>query len=71
MDIVGYLTASGLSQAELARQLGVSPAVVWQWINGVRPVPGKYAIPLERISGGRLSRHDIAPDLYPRDDRAA
>jgi transcriptional regulator with XRE-family HTH domain len=36
------MDASGITQASLAKAVGVTPAVVWQWVNGRRPVPLRY-----------------------------
>lgn len=45
----------------LARQLGISPSAVTMWKN----VPAERVLEIERITG--ISRHDLRPDLYPRE----
>lgn len=53
--------ASG-SQAALARRLGVTPAAVAQWLKGLRPVPPKQCVTIERATAGRVTRRDLRPD---------
>lgn len=50
----------------LAKALGdVSSQAVSQW----KRIPAKRVLDVERATG--LSRHDLRPDLYPRDGEAA
>lgn len=57
------------SQSRLAEVCGVSQPTVWGWINkGNARVPGEYVLLIEKELD--LSRHDVRPDLYPREDAA-
>lgn len=59
-------------QAALARQLGVSPQAVNQWVAGTRPVPPKHALKIEGLTG--VSRHLLRPDVFgppPANDEPA
>lgn len=57
------------SQSRLAEICGVSQPTVWGWINkGNGRIPAEYVLTVERELG--LSRHDLRPDLYPREDAA-
>lgn len=56
--------ACASSQAEFARQLGVSQQVVWQWVNGRRPVPAHYCIRIEDVTRGAVSRYQLRPDVF-------
>ena len=64
IDLVG-------GQSALARLLSddtgqrVSQARVWAWVHRVPKVPAEFAIPIERVTGGRITRHQLRPDLYP------
>jgi TorA maturation chaperone TorD len=60
VDIVG-------GQAKLARLLGVTQPNVWHWLHKSERVPGEYVLKIEQATGGKVSRHDLRPDLYPRD----
>jgi TorA maturation chaperone TorD/DNA-binding transcriptional regulator YdaS (Cro superfamily) len=67
VDMVG-------GQAKLARMLGVTQPNVWHWLHKSERVPGEYVLKIEEATGGRISRHDLRPDLYPKsmtDHRAA
>lgn len=50
------------SQANLARTLGVAPAVVSHWLHGKRPVPARFCPAIERATGGAVTRRDLRPD---------
>lgn len=56
------------SQTELAEILGVTPGLVWQWINGRRVVDSKHCLAIERavdkISAGAVTRYDLRPDVF-------
>lgn len=59
VDLVG-------GQAKLARILGVTQPNVWHWLHKSERVPGEYVLKIEAATGGRVSRHDLRPDLYPK-----
>lgn len=50
------------TQAEFARKIGATPALVWQWVEGRRPVSPRFAREIEAIYG--VSRHDLRPDIF-------
>lgn len=58
------------SQSELARRVAqltnrrIRQGHVWKWIRAGR-VPADMAIPVERATGGKVTRHELRPDLYP------
>lgn len=60
-------------QAQLARQINamtgrpVRQGHVWAWLHRTGVIPAEYAIPIEQITAGKVSRHDLRPDLYPRE----
>jgi DNA-binding transcriptional regulator YdaS (Cro superfamily) len=45
----------------LARALGISHPAIMQW----RKAPVLRVLEIERLTG--VSRHDLRPDVYPRD----
>ena len=49
----------GLS--ELARKLGIKHTAFYRWAE----VPAKRVLKIEKFTG--VSRHDLRPDLYPRE----
>lgn len=62
------------SQSAFARLLGVSQASVWAWLNDCKPLPTGPVVPAGELNWvlkaeheTGVSRHDLRPDLYPRD----
>jgi DNA-binding transcriptional regulator YdaS (Cro superfamily) len=62
------------SQAKLAqickrdgRQ--VTQPAVWRWLNKSKRLPAEHVLDVEAETG--VSRHDLRPDIYPRDYVAA
>ena len=51
------------SQAELARQLGVSAVSITKWLNWGK-VPIKWVVKIERITGGEVTRERLYPELF-------
>jgi DNA-binding transcriptional regulator YdaS (Cro superfamily) len=49
----------------LAGQLGISEIYVRSMCNGIKPIPAKFALRLEKITGGVIPRHTTAPEMYP------
>jgi DNA-binding transcriptional regulator YdaS (Cro superfamily) len=54
------LSAFG-TQAAMANALGVSQPTVSRW----KRLPATYALTVEQLTG--ISRHDLAPEFYPRE----
>lgn len=59
------IAAAG-SQSELARKVGCTPANLHQLLKARRLLTARFVIPAEKATG--VSRHDLRPDLYPRED---
>ncbi|HEX5464438.1 MAG TPA: helix-turn-helix domain-containing protein [Burkholderiales bacterium] len=53
------------SQKALADRLGVSQPAVCKWLNGAR-VPADKVLAIEEATS--VSRHDLRPDIYPREN---
>jgi DNA-binding transcriptional regulator YdaS (Cro superfamily) len=53
------------SQAALAKAIGVKPQHVWNWLNRDKRVPAEQVLAIEAATGGKVSRHELRPDLYP------
>ncbi len=52
-------------QAQLARLLGISQPHVWHWLHKAERVPAEHVIAIEKATGGKITRHELRPDLYP------
>lgn len=59
------------SQAAMAKALGVKPQHVWNWLNRDNRIPAEQVLPMEAATQGKVSRHELRPDLYPDDQAAA
>lgn len=51
----------------VAQALGVSPQAIGKW---KKRLPAERVLALEELSGFRVSRHDLRPDIYPANDSA-
>jgi DNA-binding transcriptional regulator YdaS (Cro superfamily) len=59
-------------QKALADRIGTTQSMVWYWLfKSKRGVSGEYVIPIERATDGKVSRHELRPDLYPATSGAA
>lgn len=56
------------SEAAVAAAVGVKQPSVNHILNNGKKVPAEWCIPLERATDGKITRHDLRPDLYPLDD---
>lgn len=60
----------GGTQTAFAEAIGASQQLVSYWLSVNKPdLPAEYVLAAERATG--ISRHDLRPDLYPREDQAA
>lgn len=55
-------------QTKLAAAIGKTQGHISQWLRREH-IPAECVLPIERATG--VSRHDLRPDLYPRDGEAA
>lgn len=53
-------------QSATARLLKVSQAAVWKWLDEGKVLPAEHVLTLEAATN--ISRHDLHPDIYPRED---
>jgi DNA-binding transcriptional regulator YdaS (Cro superfamily) len=40
--------------------------MVWQWLNGDRPIGAERAVEIERRTKGQIKREDLRPELFRR-----
>ena len=57
----------GIKLANVARDLSVDKGTLTKWSQ--HRVPAERVLDFEKVTG--ISRHEIRPDLYPRDEAAA
>lgn len=56
-------------QSAMARLVGVAQPSVWKWLNRSTPLPAEHVLAIEVATG--VSRYDLRPDIYPRDEHPA
>lgn len=64
-----YRVENDVTLAEIAKKLSVNKSTVLRWERGDVAIPPQRLRTLERLTG--ISRHDLRPDLYPKDEAAA
>lgn len=59
-------------QSELARRIGgrVKQQHVHYWLTVMEKISHEHVLAAEAAVGGRVSRHDLRPDMYPREQAA-
>lgn len=57
------------SQSAFGRLLGKRQSVIFGWLRDARPLPAEHVLAIEEATG--ISRHDLRPDIYPRDEAQA
>ncbi len=62
MQLREYLKTHA-SQTGFASLLGVTQSAVSQWIRG--RIPAERVLAIESATSGKVSRHELRPDLYP------
>jgi len=62
MDLKTYLSAERGRLSRLSRAIGAHSSDVSAWASGKRPVPIPFAWPIERETGGSVSRPELRKD---------
>jgi DNA-binding transcriptional regulator YdaS (Cro superfamily) len=57
------------SQSAFGRLIGKRQSTVNDWLKAGKPLPAEHVLKVERHTG--ISRHDLRPDLYPRESAPA
>lgn len=57
------------SQSALARTLRISQNAVSRWARRLTALPPEHVLAIEAATG--VSKHDLRPDIYPRDPAPA
>lgn len=52
------------SDSQMARDLGTTQPTIWRWCNQAKQLPAEYVLKAEQLYA--VSRHDLRPDIYPR-----
>jgi DNA-binding transcriptional regulator YdaS (Cro superfamily) len=54
-------------QVALSKAIGTTQGHVWNWLNRDRQIPAEYVIPIEKAVNGAVTRHELRPDIYPKE----
>ncbi|MGV7210473.1 transcriptional regulator [Oxalobacteraceae bacterium A2-2] len=60
MKLIDYVKHRGAQRA-LAEQLEITPVLISQWANGVRPIPPERCVEIELATGRQVTRIDMRP----------
>lgn len=41
------------------------------WVRNKRPCSPKYAATISELTGGKVTAHQLRPDVFPKEDKAA
>ncbi|WP_406828140.1 helix-turn-helix domain-containing protein [Microbulbifer sp. ARAS458-1] len=53
------------TQEQLAHALGLKyQSSISQWVTGRRPVPPMQCLPIEKATGGAVTRYELRPDVF-------
>lgn len=71
MNLKEYLAKHELTQTEFASRVPVNQGLLSQWLSGRRRIAAEHVLNIERATAGNVTRHDLRPDIYPRENNAA
>ncbi len=53
-------------QSALGRLIDRDQKAIWAWINTTQKVPAEDVLKIEQAVEGKVSKHDLRPDVYPK-----
>lgn len=62
MSLNEYLQTT--TNAELARRLGVTPAMVAHWLHGRNRITAERALQIEQVTDGMVTAAELRPDVF-------
>ena len=66
MNLAQYFQHGLVRKADFSRSLGISPSLLHQWVNGIRPVSIQYCRAIEEKTNGEVTRQDLRPDDWQK-----
>lgn len=69
--IRAYRARKKLSCAALASQLGIAESTLRSIENGNRPVTPQFAMDVEKVTGGEITRIKLLPEFFRPIERAS
>ena len=71
MDVIARAVEEIGSGADVARLCGIKPQMVSQWVHGIRPVSPRCALLIESHPKVTVTRYDLRPDVFGKQERVA
>ena len=62
MTLNEYLNEGFKTASDLARDLKIAPSMIYQYRTGIRSVPVRRCLQLERATEGLVTRKDLRPN---------
>lgn len=59
-----YREQAGLSQTDLARQIGVTQSLISHYERGIKIPTARIAVAIEKATRGGIHRATLRPDLF-------
>lgn len=59
-----YVSAKRGRLSALAKAIGANIPDVSRWASGDRPIPVRYGAPIEKATGGEVTRKDLFPNEW-------
>lgn len=66
MTLNEFMALPGKRRADFAKLIGVTPAMVSQWLDGTRPVSPERCVEIEQRTSGQVTRKDLRPTDWHR-----
>lgn len=67
-DVVMKIIKLAGSQLKLANLINVKQCTISSWVNRNKKVPSQHVLTIEKALENKITRHEIRPDLYPKED---
>lgn len=64
MDLKTYLEKERGRMAQLCRAIGAHPPDMSRWASGERAIPVHFGAPIEKATGGLVSRREMFPENW-------
>ena len=64
MDLKHYCQIH--TQSALARDMKVTPSMIYQWVTGRRRISAETAVRIESVTHGLVHRSELRPDLWEK-----
>lgn len=64
MNLAKFLSSDSIVASHFAEKIGVPAPLLSQWRTGKRRVPAERVLSIEAATGGKVTRHELRPDIF-------